>query len=99
LRIESNIFNGIWLGEELTTKIYIMKTEEYYNEGTPFKSMKPALSKGAVMPSYSLEEVRLLLQKQKEQTIFSLGLSSAVYVYPMDYERMKEWMLNCPLVL
>jgi hypothetical protein len=26
-----------------------MKTEEYFNEGTPFESMKPALSKGAVM--------------------------------------------------
>jgi hypothetical protein len=59
----------------------------------------PAFLVGAVMPSYSLEEVRLLLQKQKEQTIFSLGLSSAVYVYPKDYEKMKEWMMNCPLVL
>ena len=59
----------------------------------------PQLNIGAVMPSYSLEEVRLLLQKQKEQTIFSLGLSSAVYVYPHDYEKMKEWMMNCPLVL
>lgn len=59
----------------------------------------PQLNIGAVMPSYSLEEVRLLLQKQKEQTIFSLGLSSAVYVYPHDYEKMKEWMLKCPLVL
>jgi len=26
-----------------------MKTDEYFNEGTPFKSMKPALSKTAVM--------------------------------------------------
>ena len=60
---------------------------------------KPQLNIGAVMPSYSLEEVRLLLQKQKEQTIFSLGLSSAVYVYPTDYEKMKEWMLMCPLVI
>jgi DNA polymerase sigma len=25
-----------------------MKTEEYFNEGTPFESMKPALSKDAV---------------------------------------------------
>jgi hypothetical protein len=25
-----------------------MKTENYFNEGTPFESMKPALSKGAV---------------------------------------------------
>lgn len=60
---------------------------------------KPQLNIGVVMPSYSLEEVRMLLQKQKEQTIFSLGLSSAVYVYPQDYEKMKEWMLNSPLVL
>ena len=59
----------------------------------------PAFLVGAVVPSYSLEEVRLLLQTQKEQTIFSLGLSSAVYVYPHDFEKMKEWMLNCPLVL
>ena len=28
-----------------------MKTEEYFNEGTPFESMKPTLSKGVVMPS------------------------------------------------
>jgi DNA (cytosine-5)-methyltransferase 1 len=28
-----------------------MKTEEYFNEGTPFANMKPSLSKGAVMPS------------------------------------------------
>jgi hypothetical protein len=26
-----------------------MKKEEYFNEGTPFESMKPALSKGAVI--------------------------------------------------
>jgi hypothetical protein len=68
-----------------------------------YKAMNEELNQpsclGAVMLSYSLEEVRLLLQKQKEQTIFSLGLSSAVYVYPMDYEKMKEWMLRCPLVL
>ena len=28
-----------------------MKTKDYFNEGTPFQSMKPALSKAAVMPS------------------------------------------------
>lgn len=65
----------------------------------PNEADKPAFLVGAVMPSYSIEEVRFLLQKQKEQTIFSLGLSSAVYVYPHDYEKMKEWMMNCPLVL
>jgi len=59
----------------------------------------PAFLVGAVRPSYPIEEVRLLLQKQKEQTIFLLGLSSAVYVYPRDYEKMKEWILRCPLVL
>ena len=26
-----------------------MKTEEYFNEGTPFKSMKPALQQGDVV--------------------------------------------------
>ena len=57
------------------------------------------IDSGEVLPSYSLEEVRELLQKQKEQTIFSLGLSSAIYVYPSDYEIMKEWMMNCSLVL
>lgn len=31
-----------------------MKTEEYFNEGTPFESMKPALSKGAVIGSFNL---------------------------------------------
>lgn len=49
--------------------------------------------------SYSIEEVRLLLEKQKKQTIFSLRLSSAIYVYHQDYEKMKDWMMNCPLVL
>jgi len=63
------------------------------------EQQKPQLNIGAVITSYSVEEVRVLLQKQKEQTIFSLGLSSAVYIYPTDYEKMKEWMMNCPLVL
>jgi hypothetical protein len=36
------------LSAGLISKIYIMKIEEYFNEGTPFESMKPALSKGAV---------------------------------------------------
>lgn len=32
----------------LTSKIYSMKTEDYFNEGTPFESMKPVMSKSAV---------------------------------------------------
>jgi hypothetical protein len=28
-----------------------MKTEDYFNEGTPFQNMKPSLSKGAVIGS------------------------------------------------
>jgi hypothetical protein len=37
-------------------KIYIMKTEEYFNEGTPFQNMKPALSKDAVGGSNTVKD-------------------------------------------
>lgn len=43
-------------------KIYIMKIEEYFNEGTPFQSMKPALSKTVVMRSLSIFQKKLLTQ-------------------------------------
>jgi hypothetical protein len=39
----------------LTSKIYIMKTKEYFNEGTPFESMKPLKAK---------EQLTVLLPKE-----------------------------------
>ena len=49
--------------------------------------------------SYSIEQVRELLQRQKEATALSLGYSSAVYIYPHDYSIMEKLMLSCPLVI
>jgi hypothetical protein len=39
----------------LTSKIYSMKTEDYFNEGTPFESMKPLKAK---------EQLTVLLPKE-----------------------------------
>ena len=48
---------------------------------------------------YTKEEVLDMLQKQKEQTIFALCLSSRSFHYPSQFIEMKEWMMKCPLVL
>lgn len=48
---------------------------------------------------YTKEEVIELLKKQKEFTIDSLGFSSAVYIYPRDFDKIKEWMMNTPILI
>jgi hypothetical protein len=40
-----------------------------------------------------------MLEKQRYLTASSLGLSSAVYIYPKDYTEMKELMVKTPLVI
>ena len=52
-----------------------------------------------VKPSYSLEEVRILLEEQKKRMCFSLGLSSRTFHYPSQYDDIVEWMMRCPLVV
>jgi hypothetical protein len=49
--------------------------------------------------TFSIEEVRIMLEKQRYLTASSLGLSSAVYIYPKDYTEMKELMVKTPLVI
>jgi hypothetical protein len=49
--------------------------------------------------SYSLEEVRILLEEQKKRMCFSLGLSSRTFHYPTQYDDIVEWMMRCPLVV
>ena len=63
------------LSAGLTSKIFIMKTEEYFNEGTPFESMKPALSKGAVM----LSAIEKMSDEQlnEEQRVLTAEIDSA----------------------
>jgi len=52
-----------------------MKTEEYFNEGTPFESMRPALSKGDVMFSL-LSQFGWEIKTGKEQ---KLGSCADIY--------------------
>jgi len=52
-----------------------------------------------VKTSYSLDEVRILLEKQKRRMCFSLGLSSRTFHYPSQYDDIVEWMMRCPLVI
>lgn len=47
---------------------------------------------------YTEEEVISLLEKQREITATSLGFSSAVYIYPMDYEKIKKVLMLSPIV-
>jgi hypothetical protein len=56
-------------------------------------------SKDEVKSSYSIDEVKILLEKQRELTASSLRISSAVYIYPKDYNEMKELMIKTPLVI
>jgi len=49
--------------------------------------------------SYSIDEVKIMLEKQRESTASSLGISSAVFIYPKDYNEMKELMIKTPLVI
>lgn len=49
-----------------------MKTEEYFNEGTPYQSMKPALSKTAVMPR-SLSDITITDIASLNSFIIDLG--------------------------
>ena len=37
-----------------------MKTDLYFNEGTPFESMKPLLRVGGVMPSCSVKKYNVI---------------------------------------
>mgnify|MGYP003405405456 CR=1 FL=1 len=49
--------------------------------------------------SYSIEQVRELLQKQKEATVHFLGYNNMSYVYPQDYSKIEKFMLGCPLII
>lgn len=49
--------------------------------------------------TFTRAEVIELLKQQRSSTAYSLGFSSAVYMYPVDFEKMREWMENSGLVL
>jgi hypothetical protein len=42
-----------------------------------------------VEKTYTQEEVDFLLKEQRKQSSFAIGLSSAVMVYPTDYDKFK----------
>jgi hypothetical protein len=48
--------------------------------------------------TFTESQVRELLRKQRELTAWSLGLSSAAYIYPRDFNAMRDWMMNSELV-
>ena len=48
---------------------------------------------------FTTEQVRSLLEKQMEEMMFCLGLSSKPFHYPTDFEEMKEWMMKTHLVV
>ena len=57
------------------------------------------IEKIEIKETYTLEEVRLLLEEQKKRMCFTLGLSSAIYTYPKDYQKIVDWMMKCRLVV
>jgi hypothetical protein len=75
----------------LTGKIYIMKTEEYFNEGTPFESMKPALSKTAVISRFDSDVFVppfRLGRKQKRAILDARGIE--VIIMPHNSEKQAQ---------
>ena len=46
---------------------------------------------------YSKEEVIELLNVQKHLCASTLGQSSNVFVYPKDFQAIKEWIMKAPL--
>lgn len=81
-----------------------IRLNKIFLEGNPTKAqiydaLHKSLDKAEENENFTSDEVRDLLKKQMENMCFTLGLSSAVYVYPQDYDKMVEWMMKTRLII